>query len=107
MSTESRTCEHVEALRDTTDAEREAFLRWWEGQANWTGSPCAVAYQGWLARAGRATSLDGLRIREWHCAAPDAIVVRFQREVTTEELGVFPKALLDALRQQSLQGHSK
>lgn len=51
MSVESCTCKHVEALRDTTDAERDAFLRWWEGQANWTGSPCAVAYQGWLARA--------------------------------------------------------
>lgn len=51
MSIESRTCEHVEALSGSADAERDAFLRWWEGQANWTGSPCAVAYQGWLARA--------------------------------------------------------
>jgi hypothetical protein len=54
MSIENRTCEHVEALSDTTDAERDAFLKWWEGQAKWTGSPCAVAYQGWLARAEKA-----------------------------------------------------
>src|SRR5687767_3766107 len=32
-----------------TDEERAAFLKWWEGQACWSGSACAVAYQGWLA----------------------------------------------------------
>lgn len=60
MSIESRTCEHVEALGGVdTPEEREAFLKWWEGQAHWSGSACAVAYQGWLA--ARADSDDQLR----------------------------------------------
>ena len=29
--------------------EQPAFLKWWEGSANWTGSPCAVAFAGWMA----------------------------------------------------------
>jgi hypothetical protein len=39
-----------------TEEERAAFLKWWEGQAHWSGSACAVAYQGWLA--GRAEVSD-------------------------------------------------
>lgn len=55
MTIESRTCEHVEALTGVdTPKERAAFLRWWEGSGKWSGSPCAVAYAGWLARAGQA-----------------------------------------------------
>lgn len=45
------------------DPEREAFLRWWDGQANWTGSPCAVAYQGWIARAETARA-ENAALRE-------------------------------------------
>ena len=36
--------------------EQPAFLKWWEGSANWTGSPCAVAFAGWMASA------HGLRV---------------------------------------------
>ena len=42
---------HLEECMSDTAEERAAFLRWWEGEAAWTGSPCAVAYAGWLARA--------------------------------------------------------
>jgi hypothetical protein len=46
-----RVCDAPMPHAGDTPEERAAFLKWWEGQAHWSGSPCAVAYLGWLARA--------------------------------------------------------
>jgi hypothetical protein len=54
-----RVCDAPMPHAGDTPEERAAFLKWWEGQAHWSGSPCAVAYQGWLARATMVESARG------------------------------------------------
>ena len=44
-----------------------------------------------------APAAPPLRVRQWDRVAPDAIVVRFQRKLTDEEIAALPKAMLSAL----------
>jgi hypothetical protein len=54
-----RVCDTPPHAEGDTQDERATFLRWWNGEGAWSGSPCAVAYAGWLA--AKADADDQLR----------------------------------------------
>lgn len=97
MSTYAEKMDMNEQPRDPadTDEERAVFLKWWEGpkQGQWSGSPCAVAYAGWLAAKSenargdapewiKCTSARGDRCRKFRCLAERKCLEPSQREGT-------------------------